>query len=140
MPGNSVTILSSQVHAGDSTVQTVTSDKVQGDGYYGRSDGFHTVQINLTDFSGDITLEGSLALTPTDEDWFTIELSSTSTVAGTVDTTGAVSTGSTVTVSSLSYADETSNNNFNFVGNFVWIRAQVADWTNGSIGSILMNH
>ena len=73
MPGNSVTILSSQVHPGDSSVQTATSDKVKGDGYFGRSDGLHTVQINLTEFSGEIAIQGSLAIEPTDEDWFTVE-------------------------------------------------------------------
>ena len=122
MPGNSVTILSSQVHAGDSAVQTVTSDKVQGDGYYGRSDGFHTVQINLADFTGDLTFQGTLAITPTDEDWFDIE------------TTDRLTT--------LSYSsDSTTVNIFkNFIGNFVWIRVQVTNWTTGSISSILMNH
>jgi hypothetical protein len=122
MPGNSVTILSSQVHAGDSAVQTVTSDKVQGDGYYGRSDGFHTVQINLADFTGDLTFQGTLAITPTDEDWFDIE------------TTDQLTT--------LSYSsDSTTVNIFkNFIGNFVWIRVQVTNWTTGSISSILMNH
>lgn len=122
MPGNSVTILSSQVHTGDSTVQTVTSDKVQGDGYYGRSDGFHTVQINLADFTGDLTFQGTLAVTPGDDDWFDIE------------TTDQLTT--------LSYSsDSTSVNVFkNFIGNFVWIRVQVTNWTTGSISSILMNH
>ena len=122
MPGNSVTILSSQVHVGDSAVQTVTSDKVQGDGYYGRSDGFHTVQINLADFTGDLTFQGTLAITPTDEDWFDIE------------TTDQLTT--------LSYSsDSTTVNTFkNFIGNFVWIRVQVTNWSTGSISSILMNH
>ena len=122
MPGNSVTILSSQVHTGASAVQTVTSDKVQGDGYYGRSDGFHTVQINLADFTGDLTFQGTLAITPTDEDWFDIE------------TTDQLTT--------LSYSsDSTTVNIFkNFIGNFVWIRVQVTNWTTGSISSILMNH
>ena len=122
MPGNSVTILSSQVHAGDSAVQTVTSDKVQGDGYYGRSDGFHTVQINLADFTGDLTFQGTLAVNPGDNDWFDIEI--------------------TDQLTTLSYSsDSTSVNIFkNFIGNFVWIRVQVTNWTTGSFSSILMNH
>ena len=122
MPGNSVTILSSQVHAGDSAVKTVTSDKVKGDGYYGRSDGFHTIQINLADFTGDLTFQGTLAIAPTDDDWFDIE------------TTDQLTT--------LSYSsDSTTVNIFkNFIGNFVWIRVQVTNWTTGSISSILMNH
>ena len=49
---SSETIMSNQVHAGDSTTTTVTGEKFKGDGYYGRSDGFHTVQYNLADFNG----------------------------------------------------------------------------------------
>ena len=45
---NSETILSANTHPGDSTVTTVTGEKFKGDGYYGRSDGFHTVQYSLS--------------------------------------------------------------------------------------------
>ena len=72
MPSNTVTILSQTTHPGDSTVQTVTGDKFQGDGYYGRSDGFHTVQYDLNDFIGDLKMQGTLAVTPTSDDWFDI--------------------------------------------------------------------
>ena len=41
---NSETILTSNTHAGDSTIETVVGNKFKGDGYYGRSDGFHSVQ------------------------------------------------------------------------------------------------
>lgn len=145
MPGNSVTILSSQVHPGDSSVQAATSDKVKGDGYFGRSDGLHTVQINLTNFSGEIAIQGSLSIEPTDEDWFTVELSSvdpTTMLIATVDTTGAItaSNDNKITLSSISYDGENSNVNYNFTGNFVWLRAVVSGWKTGSISSILMNY
>ena len=140
MPSNSETILSTQTHPGDSSTQTVTGEKYKGDGYYGRSDGLHTIQINLNEFIGTIELEGTLAVTPTDSDWFTVELSTNTSVSGSVDTTGAVRTGSVVTLSSLSYDSTTANNNYNFTGNFVWIRAQIKDWTGGTVNSILLNH
>ena len=57
---SSETILSNQVHAGDSTNTTVTGEKFKGDGYYGRSDGFHTVQYNLADFNGTIKCKAHL--------------------------------------------------------------------------------
>ena len=69
---SSETILSNQVHAGDSTNTTVTGEKFKGDGYYGRSDGFHTVQYNLADFNGTIKMQGTLATTPTEADYFDI--------------------------------------------------------------------
>ena len=45
---NSETIMSNQVHAGDSTSSTITGEKFKGDGYYGRADGF-TVQYNVAE-------------------------------------------------------------------------------------------
>jgi len=140
MPGNSVTILTSQVHPEDSTVKSVTGDKQKADGYFGRSDGFHTVQINLTEFTGEIAFQGSLAITPSDTDWFSVEISSTTdTTVASVDTTGAITSATTTTLSSVSLSDESSNLNYNFTGNYVWIRAVVTNWTSGSIKSILMN-
>lgn len=141
MPANSEIILSNQAHPGDSSSQTVTGNLFKGDGYYGRSDGLHTVQIDLVDFVGVIEVQATLAIDPAEGDWFTVELSSSTTVAGTVDTTGAVSAGETVVTSSLSYSTATTaNNNYNFTGNYVWIRTYVTNWTAGTINSIRLNH
>jgi len=140
MPSNSETILTQQNHPGDSSIQTVTGVKYKGDGYYGRSDGLHTVQINLENFTGVVRIEGTLEIDPGDDDWFDVELSTTSSVSGSVDTTGAVSSGTTVVLSSVLFSGATSNNNYNFTGNFVWVRAKVTDWTAGTINSILLNH
>lgn len=113
----SITILSQQTHTGDSSVQSVTGDKYQGDGYYGRSDGFHTAQYNYTGFLGTIKLQGTLATDPGSTDWFDI--------TGTDVTTGF----------------STDGVNFkNFTGNFVWIRAVITGWTDGTVNSILLNH
>ena len=61
MPSISETILSNQNHPGDSTIQTVTGEKFKGDGYYGRSDGLHTVQYTVSGFEGTIDIEATLA-------------------------------------------------------------------------------
>lgn len=140
MPSNSKTILAQNVHPDDSTVQTITGDKFTGDGYYGRSDGFHTVQINLTDFSGEISIQGTLAVDPVDADYFPINLSTESSVAGSVDTTGAVSTGTTTILSSINFSNTTTSVSYNFTGNYVWVRAKAVNWTTGSVDSILLNH
>ena len=110
---SSETILSNQVHAGDSTNTTVTGEKFKGDGYYGRSDGFHTVQYNLADFNGTIKMQGTLATTPTEADNF--------------DIAGTESQGS-----NGSYF-------YNFTGNFVWVRV-VVNYTSGTVQSVLLNH
>jgi hypothetical protein len=110
---NSTTILTANTHPGDSTTETITGEKFKGDGYYGRADGFHTVQYNLLAFNGTIKMQGTLAVTPTDNDWFDIT---------NTDVTG-------------------SDGNFfkNFTGNFVWVRV-LAVYTSGAVNSVLLNH
>jgi len=92
------------------------SDKAKGDGYYSQPDGVHTVayQVNAT-LTGSIKMQGSLATSPTEDDWFDI--------SGTTFTTDQSTTISTA----------------NFTGNFVWIRAKATSVTAGTINSVLVN-
>lgn len=113
MPSSSQIILSQNTHPGDSTSETVTGSNFKGDGYYGRADGVHTVQYDYTGFTGTITIQATLATTPTDADWFDVD---------------------TITV-----ANQTEVKYANFTGNFVYIRAKVV-YTDGTINSIRMNH
>lgn len=121
MPANSETILSNQVHPGDSVKETVTGERYKGDGYYGRSDGLHTVQYNVNGFIGTITMQATLSLEPTDIDWFTV--TGTSHISESSDTDFA--TGSFI---------------YNFTGNYVWVRVYVSNWSDGAIQSIVLNH
>jgi hypothetical protein len=92
------------------------SAKFQGDGYYSQPDGVHTVsyKVNAT-LTGSIKMQGTLATTPTEDDWFDI--------AGTTFTTDQ-----STTISSA-----------NFTGNFVWVRAKATGITAGTITEILLN-
>ena len=131
----SETILSAQTHPGDSTTESVTGSNFKGDGYYGRSDGFHTVQVDITGFIGRIEIQGTLAVDPADEDWFTVELG---TGTQTIDTTGLIVEQG---VSAVEYAEVTTNTkSYNFTGNYVWVRAKVSNWTDGTVNSIRLNH
>jgi hypothetical protein len=128
-----VIILSATTYGSDSTV---TGEAFKGDGYYGRSDGFHTVAWNLTGFTGTIKIQGSLATSPGSNDWFDVRLGS-GTVGGLgVDTTGAVSSAS---IMSQSYTTATTVNSYNFTGNIVWVRAVITDFAAGTVNSIYMN-
>ena len=103
------------------------TDKAKGDGYFSQPDGVHTVAyqvVNLgdstDDFNGTIKMQGSLATTPTEDDWFDI--------------------------SGTSYTSDqsTTNVSFNFTGNFVWVRAKVETTnTTGNpsmVTSLLLNN
>jgi len=92
------------------------SAKVKGDGYYSQPDGVHTVayQVNST-MTGSIKMQGSLATTPTEDDFFDI-----SGTTFTADQSTLISTA-------------------NFTGNYVWVRAKATSVTAGTISSILIN-
>ena len=103
------------------------TDKVKGDGYYSQPDGVHTVAYqvlnrgdSVDDFFGSCKMQGTLATTPTEDDWF--DISGTTFVSD-----------QSITISSA-----------NFTGNYVWVRAKVVT-TNVSgnramVTSILFNH
>jgi hypothetical protein len=107
-------ILANQMHPGDSTAQTTFGEKFKGDGYYGRSDGLHTVQYSVTGFTGTVAVQATLAVNPVEADWFTVYTESHLTTTKTIVE--------------------------NFTGNYVWLRAAVSSWTDGSVDSILLNH
>jgi len=110
---NSETILSANTHPGDSTATVVTGVKYRGDGYYGRSDGFHSVQYTYDGLTGTIAIQGTLAVDPTEDDWFGVH--------------------------TYTAAQETASKIASFTGNYVWVRAQVV-YTDGTISSITLNH
>ena len=94
------------------------SDKAKGDGYYSQPDGVHTVAYQVAnDFNADATIkmQGTLATTPTEDDWF--------------DIPGTTFTSDTSTVTSSA----------NFTGNYVWVRSKTQLMTAGTVNSILLN-
>jgi hypothetical protein len=110
-----VIILSATTYDDESTV---TGDRFKGDGYYSSNDGLHTVAYYLSGFVGIIKIQGTLASNPSSSDWFDI--------SGTT-----VGNGSTVI----------SENTFkNFVGNFVWIRVIVTNFSAGTVNKVLYNN
>ena len=95
------------------------SDKAKGDGYYSQPDGVHTVAYQVSaDFNADATIkmQGTLATTPTEDDYF--------------DISGTTFTADTSTVTSSA----------NFTGNFVYVRVKVQSVTAGTVNSVLLNN
>ena len=136
MSSKSETILSQQTHPGDSVEETAIGDKFKGDGFYGRSDGLHTIQIDLDGFIGRIEIQATLEIDPTEDDWFTIELG---TGRQSVDTTGLIREEDNLTF--LEYIESTTHSKtYNFTGNYVWVRVKVSEWTDGTVNRVLLNH
>lgn len=102
-------------------VMVYKSSKVEGDGYFGSSDGLHTAMITATDtFVGTATIQASLASSPVESDWFDVKDAS-------------------VSYTVLNNRNDSTVDLINFTGNFVWIRGVVAIRA-GTVQSILVNH
>lgn len=108
----------------------MNSAEAKGCGYYGNSNGLHTVEYSTSNgFNGKIKMQATLATKPTEADWFD--------VVGTTLGDGI----NPVNPPIVSY---------NFTGNFVWVRAVIVGWGNrppnptplllGSINRVLFTH
>jgi hypothetical protein len=55
----------------------VEGSPIPADGFYGNTDGLHTIAIYVQNFTGRVYLQATLESNPTSEDWFTIPLADT---------------------------------------------------------------
>ena len=105
----------------------VTGTAVPGDSFYGYTDGIHTVAVYGDNLSGRIIIQGTLATTPTEDDWFNI------------------------LIGGLPYKDYTSFTGvegFTFIANLVFLRAKldrtalgISNFaTAGHVGKIYLNY
>jgi len=102
-------------------VISFVSDKVKGDGYFGGSDGFHTVTYNTNQhFIGTATMQATLSSEPIEADWFDI-----------VNTTQVYREFDVRTQSNVNF--------FNFIGNFVWVRGSIQIEA-GTVIAVQYNH
>ena len=132
---NTDTVVSITYPNTETTPLTINSNPIKGNGYYSNNSGLHTIQISITDFIGTIQIEASLSLNPSENDWFTSRLG---TGTNTIDTTGLISETS---IYSVNYTASTSNVKvYNLVGNYVWLRTKISNWTEGTVNSIKINY
>lgn len=122
--------IESQLLASNISTESGNSDfsyteKGKAAGYHRKSDTVHTVVYSVNSFSGTIKMQGTLELSPGDNDW--------------VDITGSEVGGDSTTL--INPTDPTSIENFSstFTGNFVWLRAAY-NIQNGTIVEIRYNY
>lgn len=97
---------------------TYYSDAVKGNGYYLGQSNAHTIQIAGINYTGIVTIQGTLDTAPTEADWFTIP-------------NGAFAFVNPMT-------QKVQSEIFNFAGNYTWIRAKITI-SSGIITQILCN-
>jgi hypothetical protein len=122
----------------------VVGNKQKGAGYTNFLGGSHTISVSISNFTGRIYIEASLADNPTEQDWFSVSVKDELPyVQFPLDPNNP--SGSTTTY----IGGDTGTFAYTFVGNYVWIRARVnRDYltptpidanTVGSVDLILMN-
>lgn len=92
---------------------SLTGSPVRADGYYGYTDGRHTIAIYLNNFRGDIVIEASLANSPAEGDWFPIDLN------------GPVLHYPVNPMNPTGDLGDTGVEGYSFTANVLWIRAKV---------------
>jgi hypothetical protein len=108
-------LLPKLAHPGaDGAVATKTGNAAKAASYYLANRDLQTVTWNVSStFAGTITIQATLETSPGDSDWFPL------------------------------YAVDTSiakSGYYNLVGNYVWIRAVVTDWTRGALQLVTLTY
>jgi len=109
----------------NSNAYTVTGNAQPAAAYYLGNKGLQTVNINLTQVTGNIEIEASLATTPGSSDWFKVyEL---------VANANAPANSAPLVASNASIYT-------NINGNFVFLRAKVKDFNGGIVNFVKLSY
>lgn len=128
MPQTTTLILlpqTSYLNPGNGAPYTVTGNSQPAAAYYLGNQNLQTVNINLSNCSGNITLEATLASSPTENDWFKVyEL--VANVSSPVNTDPYINSNASIYT--------------NITGNFVYMRAKVVDFDNGTVQFVKLSY
>ncbi len=113
------------VNPGNSAPYTVTGNSNPAAAYYLGNQDLQTVNIKLTNCTGNIVLEASLATTPTSNDWFKVyELEA--------NANAVANTAPQIASNASVYT--------NVQGNFVFMRAKVEDFQGGTVQFVKLTY
>lgn len=104
---------------------TVTGNSQPAAAYYLGNRDLQTVNINLTNCTGNITLEASLATSPGSGDWFKVYELEANANAPSNSAPQVASNASVYT---------------NIEGNFVYLRAKVVDFAGGAVNFVKLSY
>jgi len=106
------------VNPGNGAPYTVTGETQPAAAYYLGNNDLQTVAAKLTNVTGNLVIEATLATAPTNDDWFSVY----EVIANNSDPADSPSK---IASSASLYT--------NITGNFVYMRAKIKDFTNGGV-------
>lgn len=104
---------------------SLTGEQLKAAGYHNINSGIQTFEFNFSNWSGTLEIQGTLAVDPTELDWFTLNLTNPA------NNNSIAFDGDSTDYDSSVFA--------NCVGNFVWIRA-VINTDSGTVNYIRYNY
>jgi len=113
------------INPGNGAPYTVTGEEQPAAAYYLGNRDLQTVNISLTNCTGNIVLEATLASTPSDNDWFRVyELEA--------NAYAPANSAPQIASNARMYT--------NVEGNFVYMRAKVEGFSNGGVNYIKLSY
>jgi len=113
------------INPGNGAPYTVTGSSQPGASYIIAPRSLQTVNINVTNCTGNITIEASLATTPSSTDWFKVyELEA--------NANAAANSAPQIASNASVYT--------NIDGNFVYMRAKVVDFEGGVVNFVKLSY
>lgn len=121
----------------ESHIPNYISDAVKAAGLSAKAGGFQTMQVQTTNFTGNIKLEASLSKDPNNGPWVSIPIINT--------LTGDSSTQLTFknNLSVVGTPNFTSNNTnafYTITGQYAWLRANISNISDGILSSIKLSY
>ena len=116
-----LTLLPQTTYNNDGTAQPydVVGNSVQGASYYLGNQDLQTLSYNFSEVTGNLVIEAALSNPPSEDDWFRIwETSANNT--------------SNINSNTSSYT--------NLTGNFVFLRAKINDFQNGTVKYVKVSY
>jgi hypothetical protein len=128
MPQTTTLILlpqTSYLNPGNGAPYTVTGNSQPAAAYYLGNQNLQTVNINLSNCSGNIVLEATLASSPTENDWFKVY---------------EFIANSNAPANSEPWINSNASTYTNITGNFVYMRAKIVDFDFGTVQFVKLSY
>jgi len=113
------------LNPGNGAPYTVTGNTFPAAAYYLGNQDLQTLNLRLTECTGNIVLEATLASTPTDTDWFKVY---------------ELEANANAPANSASYIASNASLYSNVEGNFVYLRAKIVDFDGGVVNYVKISY